>query len=128
MKNLFSSGILVLAAGSLLMASAAQVHGVLVSKADRDKVELRVGSAPRMIEGGMLSAEALTRQQELKSECQKAGYGVYTADNKFLTFDEAGNRKAVAALKLSKKEDDLEVDVTGEVQGDTIKVVTVKIK
>ena len=40
--------------------------------------------------------------------CQQSGYGVYTADNKYITFDDAGNTKAIAALKKSKKKDDLQ--------------------
>jgi hypothetical protein len=59
--------------------------------------------------------------------CQQSGYGVYTADNKYLTFDDAGNTKAIAALKKSKKKDDLKVTVTGDVQGDTIKVANLKL-
>jgi len=75
----------------------------------------------------MIVAEAHTRQCALMPACQKSGYGVFTWDNKFLKFDEAGNRKALAALKASKKEDYLKVDVTGELQGDTIKVVSLKL-
>jgi hypothetical protein len=59
--------------------------------------------------------------------CLKSGYGVYTDDNKFLKFDGAGDRKALAAIKASKKLDDLEVEVTGEVKDDTIKAATLRI-
>jgi hypothetical protein len=54
-------------------------------------------------------------------------HGVRSYDDKYLTFDEAGNRKAVALLKETKKEDDLRVEVTGEIQGDTIKVTSIKL-
>jgi hypothetical protein len=47
--------------------------------------------------------------------------------NKFLTFDAAGNRKALALLKGSKKGDDLRVEVTGEIQADTINVTSLKL-
>ena len=60
-------------------------------------------------------------------ECEKSGYGVYTSDNKFLKFDEAGNRKALAAIKATTRIDDMEVEVTGQVKDDTIKVATLKI-
>ena len=59
--------------------------------------------------------------------CQKSGYGIFTYDNKFLKFDEAGSRKALAAIRASKKEDDLKVEVTGEIQGNTIKVASLKL-
>jgi hypothetical protein len=43
-----------------------------------------------------------------------------------LKFDASGNRKALAMLRASKKDDDLKVEVTGDVQGDTIKVASLK--
>ena len=60
--------------------------------------------------------------------CQKSGYGVFTADNRSLTFDDAGNGKALAALQASRKKDNLKVKVTGDVQGDTIKVANLKLE
>ena len=39
----------------------------------------------------------------------------------------ASSRKALAALKASKKEDNLKVEVTGDIQGDTIKVASLKL-
>ena len=75
----------------------------------------------------MIVAEAHTRECDLKPACQKSGYGVFTDDNKFLKFDKAGDRKALEALKESKKLDDLTVEVTGEIKGDTIKVESLKL-
>ncbi len=114
-----------LAAGAAA-ASAAQVKGVLIDEMCSSKAEVRIVSGPRL-EGGMVVAEAHTRECALMPACQKSGYGVFTYDNKFLKFDEAGSRKALAALKASKKEDDLKVEVTGEIQGDTIKVASLKL-
>jgi hypothetical protein len=79
------------------------------------------------LEGGMLVAYAHMRQCALMPACQKSGYGVFTYDNKFLAFDGPGNQKALGALKASKKEDDLKVEVTGEIQGDSIKVVSLRL-
>jgi hypothetical protein len=114
-----------LAAGAAAL-SAAQVQGVLMDEMCSSKAEVRIVSGPRL-EGGMIVAEAHTRECALMPACQKSGYGVFTYDNKFLKFDEAGSRKALAAIKASKKEDDLKVEVTGEIQGDTIKVVSLKL-
>ncbi len=108
------------------VASAAQFQGILIDQMCSSKAEVRIVSGPRL-EGGMIVAEAHTRQCALMPACQKSGYGVFTWDNKFLKFDEAGSRKALAALRASKKEDDLKVEVTGELQGDTIKVATLKL-
>ncbi len=54
--------------------------------------------------------------------CAKSGFGILTADGSFLKFDDAGNEKAVAALKGTKKSDRLRATVTGERDGDTIQV------
>ena len=107
------------------IASAADVKGVLMDRACSGKAELRVLSTG--IEGGMIVAEAHTRECALMPACQKSGYGVYTSENKFLNFDEAGNRKALEAIKASKKLDDLEVEITGEIKGDAIKVQSLKL-
>ena len=108
------------------VASAAQVKGILMDQMCSSKAEVRIVSGPRL-EGGMIVAEAHTRECALMTACEKSGYGVFTYDNKFLKFDAAGSRKALAALKASKKEDDLKVEVTGEIQGDTIKVASLKL-
>lgn len=54
--------------------------------------------------------------------CQGSGFGVLTADGKFLKLDKAGNDLAVAALKATKKADHLRVTVQGERKGDEIQV------
>jgi len=115
-----------LLAGLAAVASAAQVQGILIDEMCSSKAEVRIVSGPRL-EGGMIVAEAHTRECALMPACQRSGYGVFTYDNKFLKFDPAGSRKALAALRASKKEDDLKVEVTGEVQGDTIKVASLKL-
>jgi hypothetical protein len=115
-----------LIAASVAVASAAQVQGILIDQMCSSKAEVRIVSGPRL-EGGMIVAEAHTRECALMPACQKSGYGIFTYDNKFLKFDEAGSRKALAAIKASKKEDDLKVEVTGEIQGDTIKVASLKL-
>ncbi len=66
-----------------------------------------------------------TRQCALK--CEASGYGIITSDKKFLKFDAAGNKEIAAELKSSTKKDHLRVDVTGDVQGDTLKVTSVKL-
>jgi hypothetical protein len=121
----------VLCVGSLLPIAAvvaagpAPVKGILIDKKCSAGAEVRVLSTG--IEGGMVVAEAHTRECALMPACQKSGYGVFTYDNKFLAFDEAGNRQALAAIKASKKLGNLEVEVTGEVKGDTIKVASLKM-
>ena len=114
--------------GSFAMAAQAEeIKGILMDQMCSGKADLRISGATGTLVGGRIVAEAHTRECALMPECQKSGYGVYTQDNKFLKFDEAGNRKALAAIKASTKLDDFEVEVTGEVKGDSIKVVSLKI-
>jgi uncharacterized membrane protein YphA (DoxX/SURF4 family) len=61
-------------------------------------------------------------------QCVKGGYGLIDAKGTFLKFDAAGNEKIVAALKATKKTDHLRATVTGERDGDTIKVSSVSIE
>ena len=110
-----------------IAANAEEIKGIMMDQMCSGKADLRISGASGTLVGGRIVAEAHTRECLQMPECQKSGYGVYTSDNKFLKFDEAGNRKALAAIKASTKLDDFEVEVTGEVKGDTIKVVSLKL-
>jgi hypothetical protein len=66
-----------------------------------------------------------TRACALK--CAASGFGIVTKDKQFLKFDAEGNTKVADALKSSDKKDHLRVDVSGEVQGDTLKVTSIKL-
>jgi hypothetical protein len=60
--------------------------------------------------------------------CAKSGYGLVTSDGKFVKFDEAGNAKALAALKATSKDKDLKAKVTGSMSGDVVTVESVEIQ
>ena len=104
-------------------ATAEDIKGILIDAKCSGKADLRISGASGSLVGGRIVAEAHTKECLLMPECEKSGYGVYTSDNKFLKFDEAGNRKALALIKASTKLDDFEVEILGEVNGDSIKVV-----
>jgi len=59
--------------------------------------------------------------------CQKSGFGIITRDKQFLKFDSKGNEEILTELKASVKKDHLRVNVTGDVEGDTLKVTSVKL-
>jgi len=100
------------------VGSAAQVQGVLMDKM----------CSMEAAKKGQKFAASHDTKCALDAACQKSGYGVFTVDNKFLALDAAGNAKAAAALKATKKTDNLMVTVDGEVQGDTIKVSSLKLQ
>lgn len=60
-------------------------------------------------------------------KCSQSGYGIITADGKYLKFDSAGNQKALAALKATKKADHVRVSVDGDLKGDTITVKSLSL-
>jgi hypothetical protein len=102
-----------------------KIQGVLIDEKCSPNAQTRVVSGLNThLEGGIVWAYTHTRKCALMPECQRSGYGLATHDNRFLKFDAAGNRKATELLRTSNKEDDLEVEVTGEVQGDGIKVLS----
>ena len=126
MRLLLTFSLLGLLAGLAVTApGTSTVKGVIIDKQCSSKAEVRL--LPTGIEGGMIVAEAHTRECALMPACQKSGYGIFTWDQKFLSFDAAGSRKALELIKASKKLDDFEVEVTGTVEGDIIKVETLKL-
>ena len=61
-------------------------------------------------------------------ECQGGGFAIVTSDHKVLKLDADGNQKILTQLKNSKKQDHLRVDVSGDVNGDTLKVKTIQLE
>lgn len=59
--------------------------------------------------------------------CERSGYGILASDGKFLKFDKEGSQKALAELKASAKKDHLRATVTGELEGSTLKVQSIKL-
>ena len=108
--------VVVLAAG-VCLAEQKTLSGYIVDKA----------CSADIVKKGQAAAKAHDVDCALMDDCVKSGYGVLTADGKFITFDAAGNKRAVAALKASKKKTDLQVTVTGDVAGDSIKVASLKL-
>ena len=79
------------------------------------------------VKGGQEVAAKHERTCNLKENCAKTGFGVFTADGKFIAFDDAGNSVARKALEASTRKDDMKVTVTGEIQGDSMKVADLKL-
>ncbi len=109
---------LALAVAFAWAAPAAELEGVLMDK---------MCSTKALQEGGQKAAAMHKRDCALMPDCVKSGYGVITADNRFISLDAEGNKKAEKALKASKKADNLRVRVTGEVTGDTVQVQGLKL-
>ena len=107
---------LTLTAG-LCLAEQKTLTGYLVDKA----------CSADYVKKGYDSAKAHDAGCALMDECASSGYGVLTADGKYIALDAAGNKRAMAALKATKKKTDLQVTVTGDVTGDSVKVASLKL-
>jgi hypothetical protein len=57
--------------------------------------------------------------------CAKSGYALF-AENKLYKLDEEGSKKAADILKNTKVERGLQVEVEGTVEGDTLKIASIK--
>jgi hypothetical protein len=66
--------------------------------------------------------------RECAVTCSRSGYGLVTADGKFLKFDEAGNARTLSALKKLPREKDLKAKVTGSVAGEVLKVEAIEFQ
>ena len=100
-----------------LAASAAEIKGTLMDKM----------CSAKALKGGQAAAKEHDRACAMMPPCEKSGYGVFTAENRFLVFNSAGNALATAALKASSKKDDLKVTIVGAVKGPTIDVASLKL-
>ncbi|MCP5110268.1 MAG: hypothetical protein GY953_05485 [bacterium] len=98
-------------------APAAELKGHLVDTMCSAKIAQK----------GQKAAAMHTKECAQMPPCEASGYGVVTSDSKFIKFDDAGNQKAVAALKATSKTDNLVVQVTGNVDGDQVSVTNLEI-
>src|SRR5579859_2411615 len=74
-----------------------------------------------------VAADPDTHTRACALKCAASGFGIVTKDQQFLKFDAAGDAKIVEALKASNAKDHLRVNVEGDVQGDTLKVTSIKL-
>jgi hypothetical protein len=73
------------------------------------------------------AADPDSHTRECALKCQARGFGILTKDHRYLKFDVAGNTKITEALKSSDKKDHLRVDVSSDVEGDTLQVSSIKL-
>jgi len=72
-------------------------------------------------EKAMEKAKRHTRECNFHEDCAASGFGVMT-EGKLVPFDADGDKKAMAYLKSITKEREIEVVVTGVMEGDTLRV------
>lgn len=68
-----------------------------------------------------------THTRDCALACESSGYGILTSEGTFLKFDKNGNQKVLEQIKTSTKKDHLRATVTGDLEGDTIKLQSIKL-
>ncbi|MBS1904255.1 MAG: hypothetical protein JSS75_11170 [Bacteroidetes bacterium] len=109
----------ILAAGStdlLAKTKPGTWNGILGDKACAAKMK-----------GDMTKCAGHTKMCATEPMCAKSGYGL-TVDGTFYKFDKKGDAMAAKWLASTKKDKDLEVTVTGTMNGKMIKVTDIKDK
>jgi hypothetical protein len=99
------------------LASAAEIKGYLLDKSCADDDGKKPGFAAKHQKSCL----------QMKV-CAQSGYGVMTEDMKYLTFDKNGNAMAAKLIAGLKKTDDIKINVTGDVQGESIKVTKLALQ
>jgi hypothetical protein len=73
-----------------------------------------------------MDAKSHDKDCGLMADCIKSGYGIVTADGKFVALDAKGNKDAQAWLKATKQKTNLQVTATGVMDKNVLKVDTLK--
>jgi len=58
---------------------------------------------------------------------QRSAYGLITDDHKFYKLDDPGNQRILQLLRDQPDKDNLKVVVSGELQGNTLKVANISM-
>ncbi len=80
-----------------------------------------------MVRDGREKTLKRKRACSLMKNFNRSGYGLITDDKKFYRLDDNGNKQARLLLKNSPDKDNLRVIVTGEVEGDAMKVTNMSL-
>ena len=97
--------------------AAERVEGYLIDKMCSAKVA----------EQGVDAAKMHTKDCALMPNCKSGGYGVVSADGKFLKFDKDGDGMAAKMLGFTSRKDNIKVTVDGEVEGSSITVKSLQL-
>jgi hypothetical protein len=74
----------------------------------------------------MVRAAKHSKECALEEACAASGFGLFYGDNKWVKFDENGDKLAKEMFEKSKKNKDFMADVTGEMKDDKFAVASLK--
>ncbi len=114
LKKLFLTFLL---SGCAAALSAAQLQGVI---ADWNCV-------PSMMQNGREKTLRDEHGCSLMKNYKRDAYGLITGDKKYFRLEDPGNAKILQMLKDSADKDNLHVVVTGDIDGNTLKVKIISL-
>jgi hypothetical protein len=118
-RKIFVLGLVLLLAGVALAAregKSVKLTGYLIDNAC---------SARAATDNGAEKVKNHTVKCAMMPNCEKSGYALYT-DGKLYKLDAEGNKKAAEIYKNTKVEKGLQVAIEGTVDGDNLKVSSIK--
>ncbi len=83
--------------------------------------------AQPMVQHGREKTLQHDRSCSLMKNYQRSTYGLITDDNKLYKLDDPGNRHILQLLRDQPDKDNLRVVVTGDLQGNTMKVTNISM-
>src|SRR5581483_6559853 len=98
-------------------AAAAEIKGYLLDKSYADDDGKKPGFAAKHQKSCL----------QMKV-CAQSGYGVMTDALKYYTFDKSGNAMAAKLITGLKKTDEIKIDISGDVHGETIQVAKLTLQ
>ncbi len=115
----FLTSISVFAQDKVGKSTSHTMKGYLVDKACGS------GMAKKAPDEAMADAAKHEKSCALKESCQDSGFGLMST-GVFYKFDDKGDKQALALMKKTKKENAIMVAVTGTLDGDILKVTSIK--
>ena len=107
---------------SALLVFLSVLAAVSLSAADVQGVIADWNCTQDMVRDGRQKVLKQNRNCSLMKNYNRAAYGLITQDQKYYRLDDNGNKLARELLANSPDKDNLKVIVSGDIDGDTIKV------
>jgi hypothetical protein len=114
LKTVFTLCLLGSMAGGL---SAAELQGLIVDWK----------CAKQMVQNGREKTFQHNQNCRLMKDYNRSQYGLITDDKKFYRLDDPGNHRILELLQNTPDKDNLKVVVTGEIEGDVVKVTNITL-
>jgi hypothetical protein len=101
--------------------------GGALSAEDLQGVVVDWRCAQPMVQHGREKTLQHDRSCSLMKNYQRSAYGLITDDNKLYKLDDSGNHRILQLLRDQPDKDNLKVVVSGDLQGNTIKVTNISM-